>query len=57
MAEVESDWSRAATLWSALGCEYEAALALAGADDDELLRQSLVKLEAWSPSGGRDCCA
>src|SRR4029077_11357464 len=44
-AELVGEWSRAAELWSALGCEYDAALALAGADDDELLRQSLTKLQ------------
>jgi len=44
-AELHGDWSRAAELWSALGCEYDAALALAGADDDELLRRSLSKLQ------------
>jgi len=44
-AELQGDWSRAAELWSALGCEYDAALALAGADDDELLRHSLMKLQ------------
>jgi DNA-binding CsgD family transcriptional regulator/tetratricopeptide (TPR) repeat protein len=44
-AELQSDWARAAELWSALGCEYDAALALAGADDDELLRRSLSKLQ------------
>src|SRR5207253_44218 len=45
-AEIEGDWSKAAELWSALGCEYDAALALAGADDDDLLRHSLVKLHS-----------
>ena len=44
-AELEGDWAKAAALWSALGCDYEAALALASADDDELLRQSLLKLQ------------
>ena len=44
-AEIQGDWSKAAELWSAIGCEYDAALALAGADDDDLLRQSLVKLQ------------
>jgi DNA-binding CsgD family transcriptional regulator len=44
-AELEGDFARAGALWSALGCDYEAALALAGADDEELLRQSLVTLQ------------
>jgi DNA-binding CsgD family transcriptional regulator/tetratricopeptide (TPR) repeat protein len=44
-AELEGEWARASELWSALGCDYDAALALASADDDELLRQSLQKLQ------------
>ena len=44
-AELRGDWSTAAELWSACGCEYDAALAVAGADDDGLLRQSLMKLQ------------
>jgi len=44
-AELQGDWSRASELWSALGCEYDAAIALAGADDDARLRESLLKLQ------------
>jgi len=44
-AELEGEWAKASELWSALGCDYDAALALASADDDELLRQSLLKLQ------------
>ncbi|HEX2681809.1 MAG TPA: response regulator transcription factor, partial [Candidatus Dormibacteraeota bacterium] len=44
-AELEGDFARAASLWSALGCEYDAAMALAGAEDEDLLRQSLTKLQ------------
>src|ERR1700674_711398 len=44
-AELQGDWSRASELWSALGCEYDGALALAGADDDDLLIQSIFKLQ------------
>ena len=44
-AELEGDFGRAGALWNALGCDYEAGLAWAGADDDDLLRQSLVKLQ------------
>lgn len=44
-AELRGDFARAAALWSALGCEYEAAMALAASDDDDMLRQSLVKLQ------------
>ena len=44
-AELRGDSSQAAALWTAVGCDYEAALALSGADDEDLLRQSLVKLQ------------
>ena len=44
-AELEGRHARAAELWSALGCDYDAALALAGSDDDELLRRSLTSLQ------------
>ena len=39
--ELESDPAAAALLWSELGCPYEAALALAGKDDESSLRQAL----------------
>ena len=38
------DWARAAELWDALGCPYEAALALGDADDGESLRRALDAL-------------
>jgi len=44
-AELAGEWEKAAALWSALGCEYRAALALAGAETEDPLRQSLVKLQ------------
>jgi class 3 adenylate cyclase/tetratricopeptide (TPR) repeat protein len=44
-AELAGDWARAAELWSALGCPYEAALALAAADDEGALRRSLAELQ------------
>ena len=44
-AELEGDHARAATLWSARGCDYDAALALAGSDDEEVLRRSLTTLQ------------
>ena len=44
-AELAGDWARAAKLWTDLGCPYDAALALSGADDDEPLRQSLAELQ------------
>jgi DNA-binding CsgD family transcriptional regulator len=37
-------WARAAELWSEIGCHYEAALALADADDEEPLRHALEEL-------------
>lgn len=44
-AELAGDHERAADLWSSRGCEYQAALALAGSETEELLRRSLVKLQ------------
>ncbi len=44
-AEIEGDPRRAADLWSAIGCEYESALALASADDEELLKQAHTRLQ------------
>ena len=43
--ELAGDRERAAELWSAIGCPYEAALALAGADDDGALRRALAELQ------------
>src|SRR5262249_23379156 len=34
------EWERSAQWWRQLGCGYEAALALADADDDDALRQA-----------------
>jgi DNA-binding CsgD family transcriptional regulator len=39
------EWARAADAWSALGCPYEAALALVDADDESALRRSLEDLQ------------
>ncbi|HEX5898694.1 MAG TPA: LuxR C-terminal-related transcriptional regulator [Solirubrobacteraceae bacterium] len=44
-AELAGDWERAAELWTGLGCPYDAALALAGADDDGALRGALDELQ------------
>jgi hypothetical protein len=44
-AELAGDWARAADLWIALGCPYEAALALAESDDDDVLRRALGELQ------------
>ena len=43
--ELAGNWARAAELWKQMGCPYEAALALAGADDDDALRGSLKELQ------------
>jgi DNA-binding CsgD family transcriptional regulator len=43
-AQLGGDWARAAELWTELGCPYEAALALADADDERALRRSLEEL-------------
>ncbi len=40
-AELAGDWADAAASWAELGCPYEAALALAEADDEEPLRRTL----------------
>ena len=38
------DWAAAAQLWREIGCPYEAALALGGADKEPALRQALEEL-------------
>ena len=43
--QLAGGWARAAERWTAIGCPYEAALALADADAEEPLRQALVELE------------
>jgi DNA-binding CsgD family transcriptional regulator/tetratricopeptide (TPR) repeat protein len=43
-AEIAGDWGRAAESWTALGCPYEAALAMAGGDDDSARRRGLEEL-------------
>jgi len=48
-AQFAGDWRRAADLWAELGCPYEAALALADADDERMVRgahESLQRLGA-----------
>jgi DNA-binding CsgD family transcriptional regulator/tetratricopeptide (TPR) repeat protein len=42
--KLAGEWARAAARWRALGCPYEAALALADADEEEPLRQALAEL-------------
>jgi DNA-binding CsgD family transcriptional regulator/tetratricopeptide (TPR) repeat protein len=43
--QLAGDWEAAAALWSKLGCPYEAALALADADDEDALRHALDELQ------------
>ena len=43
-AQAAGDWALAARLWEQLGCPYEAALALADADDESAMRRALVEL-------------
>jgi DNA-binding CsgD family transcriptional regulator len=45
IAELHGDFEKAAHLWAALGCEYDAAIALAASGVEQLLRQALVKLQ------------
>jgi DNA-binding CsgD family transcriptional regulator/tetratricopeptide (TPR) repeat protein len=41
---IRGNWRRAAEMWRKIGCPYEAALALAEADDDDALRRALEEL-------------
>ena len=43
--QIAGDWARATELWTEIGCPYEAALALADADDDGALRRALDELQ------------
>jgi DNA-binding CsgD family transcriptional regulator len=43
--QLAGDWQRASALWSELGCPYQAALALADADEEEALRRALDQLQ------------
>jgi class 3 adenylate cyclase/tetratricopeptide (TPR) repeat protein len=43
--QISGDWKRAAELWAEIGCPYEAALALADADDEDTVRHALEELE------------
>jgi DNA-binding CsgD family transcriptional regulator len=43
--QISGDWQRAAELWQEIGCPYEAALALAEADDQQPLRHALDELQ------------
>ena len=43
--QIAGAWARAAERWTAIGCPYEAALALADADAEEPLRRALAELK------------
>jgi DNA-binding CsgD family transcriptional regulator len=43
--QLDGDWRAAATAWTALGCPYEAALALSEADDEQALRRALAAFQ------------
>ena len=43
--QMAGDWQAAAERWTAIGCPYEAALALADANDERPLRRALTELE------------
>ena len=47
--QMRGEWARAATLWAEIGCPYEAALALADADDDDALRGALAESSDSAP--------
>jgi DNA-binding CsgD family transcriptional regulator/tetratricopeptide (TPR) repeat protein len=44
--ELAGDFEGAARAWAELGCPYEAALALAGSEDEAALRRALEELQA-----------
>jgi DNA-binding CsgD family transcriptional regulator len=43
--QLAGEWARAAQLWTEIGCPYEAALALADADEEAPLRRALDELQ------------
>jgi DNA-binding CsgD family transcriptional regulator/tetratricopeptide (TPR) repeat protein len=53
-AELSGNAPRAAALWTRLGCPYDAAIALAGAKDDDALRQAL---DGFQQLGARPAAA
>ncbi len=42
--QILGEWRRASELWQAIGCPYEAAMALSDADDEDALRNALAAL-------------
>jgi DNA-binding CsgD family transcriptional regulator/tetratricopeptide (TPR) repeat protein len=55
--QLTGDWSRAAALWRELGLPYEAALALAEADDEDALRRALDELQRQGARSAADIVA
>jgi DNA-binding CsgD family transcriptional regulator len=54
LLELRGEFEAAHESWAAMGCPYEAALALAGSDDEEALRRSL---EEFQTLGARPAAA
>jgi DNA-binding CsgD family transcriptional regulator/tetratricopeptide (TPR) repeat protein len=48
--QMAGDWARGAELWAEIGSPYEAALALADADDEQALRHALDELRGMGAS-------
>jgi DNA-binding CsgD family transcriptional regulator len=44
-AQIAGNWLEAAKQWTQMGCPYEAALALADADEEQPLRRALAELQ------------
>jgi DNA-binding CsgD family transcriptional regulator len=55
--QLAGEWTRAAERWRELGCPYEAALALADADEEEPLRRALEELERLGARPAADVVA
>jgi class 3 adenylate cyclase/tetratricopeptide (TPR) repeat protein len=55
--QISGNWARAAELWTEIGCPYEAALALADADDDDALRRALDELQRLGAAAAAEIVA
>jgi DNA-binding CsgD family transcriptional regulator/tetratricopeptide (TPR) repeat protein len=55
--QLAGDWERAAALWGEFGCPYDAALALADADDEDALRHALDELQRLGARPAADAVA
>jgi tetratricopeptide (TPR) repeat protein len=53
--QIAGDWQGAASLWAAIGCPYEQALALADGDADAM-RSALALLEQLGAQPASACC-